>query len=133
MFKWIWAIKETQLYQVNSVFQINPGKISESFISRNLLRRSEPKYKIKSNQIIESAIWINPSPPSESWKRKNLQIEVNYRHKEIYLVKVNQSSSRNLKKNSESHRLINPHGGNKPLRLINTVIESEPRYLRKPN
>ena len=57
--------EETQLYQVNSVFQINSGKISESFISRNLLRRSEPKYKMKSNQIIESAIWINPSPPSE--------------------------------------------------------------------
>ena len=35
--------------------------------------------------------------------------------------------------NSESHRLINPHGGNELLRLINTVIESEPRYLRKPN
>ena len=35
--------------------------------------------------------------------------------------------------NSESHRLINLHGGNEPLRLINTVIESEPRYLRKPN
>ena len=35
--------------------------------------------------------------------------------------------------NSGSHRLINPHGGNEPLRLINTVIESEPRYLRKPN
>lgn len=62
--------EETQLYQVNSVSQINSGKISESFISRNLLRRSEPKYKMKSNQIIESAIWINPSPPSESWKRK---------------------------------------------------------------
>ena len=58
--------EETQLYQVNSVSQINPGKISESFISRNLLRRSEPKYKMKSNQIIESAIWINPYPPSES-------------------------------------------------------------------
>ena len=126
-------MKKPQLYQVNSVFQINSGKISESFISRNLLRRSEPKYKIKSNQIIESAIWINPYPPSESWKRKNFQIEVNYRHKEIYLVKVNQSSLRNLKKNSESHRLINLHGGNEPLRLINTVIESEPRYLRKPN
>ena len=51
---------------MNSVFQINSGKISESFISRNLLRRSEPKYKIKSNQIIESAIWINPSPPREA-------------------------------------------------------------------
>ena len=125
--------EETQLYQVNSVFQINSGKISESFISRNLLRRSEPKYKMKSNQIIESAIWINPYPPSESWKRKKLQIEVNYRHKEIYLVKVNQSSSRNLKKNSESHRLINLQGGNESFRLINTVIESEPRYLRKPN
>lgn len=63
--------EETQLYQVNSVFQINPGKISESFISRNLLRRSEPKYKMKSNQIIESAIWINPYPPSESqqWRK----------------------------------------------------------------
>ena len=35
--------------------------------------------------------------------------------------------------NSESHCLINPQGGNEPLRLINTVIESEPRYLRKPN
>lgn len=63
---------------------------------------------------------------------KNLQIEVNYRHKEIYLVKVNQSSSRNPKK-SESHRLINLQGGNESFRLINTVIESEPRYLRKPN
>ena len=125
--------EETQLYQVNSVFQINPGKISESFISRNLLRRSEPKYKIKSNQIIESAIWINPSPPSESWKRKNLQIEVNYRHKEIYLVKVNQNQSITPKEWSEPHYLINLQGGNEPLRLINTVIESEPRYLRKPN
>ena len=57
--------EETQLYQVNSVFQINSGKISESFISRNLLRRSEPKYKMKPNQIIESAIWINPYPHSE--------------------------------------------------------------------
>ena len=126
-------MKKPQLYQVNSEFQINSGKISESFISRNLLRRSEPKYKIKSNQIIESAIWINPSPPSESWKRKNLQIEVNYRHKEIYLVKVNQSSSRNPEEKSESHYLINPQGGNESFRLINTVIESEPRYLRKPN
>ena len=35
--------------------------------------------------------------------------------------------------NSEPHRLINLQGGNEPLRLINTVIESEPRYLRKPN
>ena len=125
--------EEPQLYQVNSVFQINPGKISESFISRNLLRRSEPKYKIKSNQIIESAIWINPSPPSESWKRKNLQIEVNYRHKEIYLVKVNQNQSINPKEWNESHCLINLQGGNESFRLINTVIESEPRYLRKPN
>ena len=125
--------EETQLYQVNSVFQINSGKISESFISRNLLRRSEPKYKIKSNQIIESAIWINPSPPSESWKRKNLQIEVNYRHKEIYLVKVNQNSSRNPKEKSESHYLRNLQGGNESFRLINTVIESEPRYQRNPN
>ena len=58
---------------------------------------------------------------------------MNYRHKEIYLVKVNQSSSRNPKEKSESHYLINPQGGNEPLRLINTVIESEPRYLRKPN
>ena len=73
MFKCIWVMKKPQLYQVNSVFQINPGKISESFISRNLLRRSEPKYKIKLNQIIESAIWINPYPPSESWKRKKPQ------------------------------------------------------------
>ena len=63
-------MKKPQLYQVNSVSQINPGKISESFISRNLLRRSEPKYKIKSNQIIESAIWINPYPPSESQQRR---------------------------------------------------------------
>ncbi len=126
-------MKKPQLYQVNSVSQINPGKISESFISRNLLRRSEPKYKMKSNQIIESAIWINPYPPSESWKRKNLQIEVNYRHKEIYLVKVNQSSSRNPEEKSGSHRLINPQGVNESFRLINTVIESEPRYLRKPN
>ena len=127
------SYEEIQLYQVNSVFQINPGKISESFISRNLLRRSEPKYKIKSNQIIESAIWINPSPPSESWKRKNLQKEVNYRHKEIYLVKVNQNQSITPKEWSEPHRLINLQGGNESFRLINTVIESEPRYLRKPN
>ena len=35
--------------------------------------------------------------------------------------------------NSGSHRLINPHGGNEPLRLINTVIESEPRHQRNPN
>ena len=63
-------MKKPQLYQVNSVFQINSGKISESFISRNLLRRSEPKYKMKSNQIIESAIWINPYPPSESQHRR---------------------------------------------------------------
>ena len=58
-------MKKPRLYQVNSVSQINSGKISESFISRNLLRRSELKYKMKSNQIIESAIWINPYPPSE--------------------------------------------------------------------
>lgn len=64
---------------------------------------------------------------------KKLQIEVNYRHKEIYLVKVNQSSSRNPKEKSKSHRLINLQGGNESFRLINTVIESEPRYLRKPN
>ena len=126
-------MKKPQLYQVNSVFQINPGKISESFISRNLLRRSEPKYKMKSNQIIESAIWINPYPPSESWKRKNLQKEVNYRHKEIYLVKVNQNQSITPKEWSEPHRLINLQGGNESFKLINTVIESEPRYLRKPN
>ena len=35
--------------------------------------------------------------------------------------------------NSESHRLINLQGGNESFKLINTVIESEPRYLRKPN
>ena len=35
--------------------------------------------------------------------------------------------------NSESHRLINLQGGNESFRLINTVIESESRYLRKPN
>ena len=35
--------------------------------------------------------------------------------------------------NSESHCLINLQGGNESFRLINTVIESEPRYLRKPN
>ena len=64
---------------------------------------------------------------------KNLQIKVNYRHKEIYLVKVNQNQLITPKEWSEPHRLINPHGGNEPLRLINTVIESEPRYLRKPN
>ena len=63
-------MKKPQLYQVNSVFQINPGKISESFISRNLLRRSEPKYKMKSNQIIESAIWINPYLLNESQHRR---------------------------------------------------------------
>ena len=60
-------------------------------------------------------------------------MKMNHRYKEIYLEKVNQSSSRNLKKNSESHRLINLQGGNESFRLINTVIESEPRYLRKPN
>ena len=37
------------------------------------------------------------------------------------------------RKKSESHRLINLQGGNESFRLINTVIESEPRYLRKPN
>ena len=35
--------------------------------------------------------------------------------------------------NSESHCLINLQGGNESFRLINTVIESESRYLRKPN
>ena len=35
--------------------------------------------------------------------------------------------------NSESHCLINLQGGNESFRLISTVIESEPRYLRKPN
>lgn len=64
---------------------------------------------------------------------KNLQIEVNYRHKEIYLVKVNQNQSITPKEWNESHCLINPQGGNESFRLINTVIESEPRYLRKPN
>lgn len=58
--------EEYQLYQVNSVSQINPGKISEPLKKRNPDPLSEPKYKIKSNQIIELAIWINPSPPSES-------------------------------------------------------------------
>ena len=42
-------------------------------------------------------------------------------------------TKRNLPLNSEPHYLINLQGGNEPLRLINTVIESEPRYLRKPN
>ena len=46
---------------------------------------------------------------------------------------MNQSSSRNPKKKNESHRLINLQGGNESFRLINTVIESEPRHLRKPN
>ena len=46
---------------------------------------------------------------------------------------MNQSSSRNPEEKSESHRLINLQGGNESFRLINTVIESEPRYLRKPN
>ena len=64
---------------------------------------------------------------------KNLQIEVNYRHKEIYLVKVNQNQSITPKEWSEPHRLINLQGGNEPLRLINTVIESEPRHQRNPN
>ena len=59
-------MKKPQLYQVNSVSQINPGKISESNFKRNPTLKSEPKYKMKSNQIIESAIWINPYPPSES-------------------------------------------------------------------
>ena len=59
-------MKKPQLYQVNSVFQINPGKISELSSERNPALISEPKYKMKSNQIIESAIWINPYPPSES-------------------------------------------------------------------
>ena len=62
--------EETQLYQVNSVFQINPGKISELNFKRNPALKSEPKYKMKSNQIIESAIWINPYPPSESQQRR---------------------------------------------------------------
>ena len=60
-------------------------------------------------------------------------MKMNHKYKEIYLKKVNQSSSRNPKKKSESHRLINLQGGNESFRLINTVIESEPRYLRKPN
>lgn len=59
-------MKKPQLYQVNLVFQINPGKISESSSERNPGPLSELKYKMKSNQIIESAIWINPYPPSES-------------------------------------------------------------------
>ena len=46
---------------------------------------------------------------------------------------MNQSSSRNPEEKSESHRLINLQGGNEPLRLINTVIESEPRHQRNPN
>ena len=46
---------------------------------------------------------------------------------------MNQSSSRNPEEKSESHYLINLQGGNESFRLINTVIESEPRYLRKPN
>ena len=58
---------------------------------------------------------------------------MNYKHKEIYLEKVNQSPSRNPKNKSESHLLINLQGGNESFRLINTIIESEPRYLRKPN
>ena len=37
------------------------------------------------------------------------------------------------KEKRESHRLINLQRGNESFRLINTVIESEPRYLRKPN
>lgn len=58
---------------------------------------------------------------------------MNHRHKEIYLEKVNQSPSINPKNKSESHLLINLQGGNESFRLINTVIESEPGYLRKPN
>ena len=44
---------------------------SELRWSRNPDQISEPKYKMKSNQIIESAIWINPYPPSESqqWRK----------------------------------------------------------------
>ena len=63
-------MKKPQLYQVNSESQINPGKISELSSKRNPAPLSEPKYKIKSNQIIESAIWINPYPPSESQQRR---------------------------------------------------------------
>ena len=46
---------------------------------------------------------------------------------------MNQSSSRNPEEKSEPHYLINLQGGNESFRLINTVTESEPRYLRKPN
>ena len=46
---------------------------------------------------------------------------------------MNQSSSKNPEEKSESHRLRNLQGGNESFRLINTVTESEPRYLRKPN
>ena len=60
-------------------------------------------------------------------------MKMNHKYKEIYLKKVNQSSSRNPEEKSESHRLINLQGGNESFRLINTVIESEPRYLRKPD
>lgn len=42
-------------------------------------------------------------------------------------------TKRNPPLNNELHRLINLQGGNESFRLINTVIESEPRYLRKPN
>ena len=44
---------------------------SELRWSRNPDQISEPKYKMKSNQIIESAIWINLYPPSESqqWRK----------------------------------------------------------------
>ena len=60
-------------------------------------------------------------------------MKMNHKYKEIYLKKVNQNSSRNPKEKSESHRLRNLQGGNESFRLINTVIESEPRYQRNPN
>ena len=44
-------MKKPQLYQVNSVSQINPGKISEPLKKRNPEPLSEPKIQneIKSN------------------------------------------------------------------------------------
>lgn len=88
---------------------------SELRWSRNPDQISKPKYKMKSNQIIKSAIWINPYPPSESQQLRK---------------PFNKSESEHPRK---PFRLINPHGENESFKLINTVIESEPRYLRKPN
>ena len=59
--------EETQLYQVNSVFQINPGKISEPLKKRNPVYKSESNIERKpaiKNEAGSVSSQTNHSEPS---------------------------------------------------------------------